>query len=203
MNQWRGSGRSSMLNLDCEHFQSRQQIEWLRWWRHMQEFPVWQSHFVPVSARLWGKQFLSFFCWARQPHEPSTLLYFYIFFLTVFNLAAAVLASCAECVWDVVNMSVLCTFFSFLFQFYLFFSFSQLSCKFWLYMPTRWLKYNFWLTWKMSICGKNYNAAIFSNTMNMINAKLSMMVVLIDLYPFIQLSVTLIVFQGHNSVKQF
>ena len=30
-----------------------------------------------------------------------------------------------------------------------------------------------------------------------------MMIVLTELYPFIPLSVTLTVFQGHNSVKQF
>ena len=36
--------------------------------------------------------------------------------------------------------------------------------------------------------------------MNIINFKLCMMVVLIELYPFIPLSVTLIVFQGDRSV---
>ena len=38
---------------------------------------------------------------------------------------------------------------------------------------------------KMSVCGRNFA------------------IVLIELYPFIPLSVTLIVFQGHSSVKQF
>ena len=36
----------------------------------------------------------------------------------------------------------------------------------------------------------------------MINVKLCMMVVLIELYPLIPLSVTLIAFQGHSSVKK-
>ena len=54
-----------------------------------------------------------------------------------------------------------------------------------------------------SVCGKHLNAAIFSDTINRINVKLRMMVVLIELYPFIPLSVTLVVFQGHSSVKQF
>ena len=44
---------------------------------------------------------------------------------------------------------------------------------------------------------------IFSDDMNMINVTVCMMVILIELYPFIPLSVTLIVFQGHSTVKQF
>ena len=48
---------------------------------------------------------------------------------------------------------------------------------------------------QVSICGKNFNFVIFSDTVNMINVKLCMMVVLIELYLFISLSVTLIVFQ--------
>ena len=56
---------------------------------------------------------------------------------------------------------------------------------------------------RLSGCGKNFNVAIFSDTINIINVKLCMMIVLIELYPFIILSVTLIVFQGHGSVKQF
>ena len=39
--------------------------------------------------------------------------------------------------------------------------------------------------------------------MNMISVKLCMMAVLIELYPSIPLSPTLIVFQGHGSAKQF
>ena len=52
----------------------------------------------------------------------------------------------------------------------------------------------------MALCGKNFNVAIFSDTIIMINVKLCMMVVLIELYPFIPLSATSIVFQGHSSV---
>ena len=47
------------------------------------------------------------------------------------------------------------------------------------------------------------NVVIFLDTINMINVKLCIMVVLIELYPFIPLSVTLIVFQGHSNVRQF
>ena len=36
----------------------------------------------------------------------------------------------------------------------------------------------------------------------MISVKLCLIVVPIELYPFIPLSVTLVVFQGHGSVKQ-
>ena len=50
--------------------------------------------------------------------------------------------------------------------------------------------------------GKDFHVAIFSDTINLINANLCMMVLLAELYPFIPLSVTLIVFQGHSSVKQ-
>ena len=56
---------------------------------------------------------------------------------------------------------------------------------------------------RVSVCGKNINVAIFSDTVNMIKDKLCVMVVLIELYPFIPLSVTLIVFQGLSSVEQF
>ena len=45
------------------------------------------------------------------------------------------------------------------------------------------------------ICGKSFNIVIFSDIINIINVKLCMMVVLIELCP-------LIVFQGHSSVKQ-
>ena len=58
------------------------------------------------------------------------------------------------------------------------------------------------LVGSLSVCGKNFNVAIFSVTIHMINVKLCMMVVLMELYPFIPLSVTLIVLQGHSSGKQ-
>ena len=54
----------------------------------------------------------------------------------------------------------------------------------------------------MSACNKNI-VAIFSDTIKMMNVKLGMIVVLNKLYPFIPLSVTLAVFQGRISVKQF
>ena len=38
-------------------------------------------------------------------------------------------------------------------------------------------------------CGKNFNAVIFSDTINVINVKLCMMVLLSELYLFISLSV--------------
>ena len=50
---------------------------------------------------------------------------------------------------------------------------------------------------------KNFNMGIYSDTINVIDIKLCMMVVLTELYPFMPLSVTLIVFQGHSSVNQF
>ena len=50
---------------------------------------------------------------------------------------------------------------------------------------------------------KNFNITVFSDTINIINVKLGRMVVLTELFPFIPLSITLIVFQGNNSVKQF
>ena len=56
---------------------------------------------------------------------------------------------------------------------------------------------------RVSVCGKNLNFASFSDTINMINVQLCVMVVLIELYPFIPLSVTLIIFQGHVVAKSF
>ena len=56
---------------------------------------------------------------------------------------------------------------------------------------------------QLSVCGKNLNIAIFSDTMNMINVKPWMVVILIELYPFTSPTVTVIIFQGHSSVKQF
>ena len=48
-----------------------------------------------------------------------------------------------------------------------------------------------------------WHVVIFSDAINMINVELCMIVVHMDLYLFIPLSMTLIVFQGHSSVKQF
>ena len=52
-----------------------------------------------------------------------------------------------------------------------------------------------WASWpagQLSICGKNFNIAIFSDTISVMNVKLCMMVVLMELCPFMLLSVTLI-----------
>ena len=51
----------------------------------------------------------------------------------------------------------------------------------------------------LSACGKNFNVAIFSDTVNVINVKLCMLVELIELYQLIAFAVTLIVFQSHLS----
>ena len=47
---------------------------------------------------------------------------------------------------------------------------------------------------RFSVCGKNFNVAILSDTIDTVYVRLRMVVVLIELYPFIPLSVTLIVF---------
>ena len=57
-----------------------------------------------------------------------------------------------------------------------------------------------WLN--VPVRGKNFNVEIFLDIIHMINVRLCMMVILIELYPFIPLSVTLIVCPGHSSVKQ-
>ena len=49
---------------------------------------------------------------------------------------------------------------------------------------------------------KNINIGIYSDTTKVINVKFCMMV-LIELYLFISLSVTMTIFQGHNHVEQF
>ena len=43
---------------------------------------------------------------------------------------------------------------------------------------------------RLSVCGENFNVAIISDTIDMTNVKLCMMVALIELYPFIPVSVT-------------
>ena len=51
--------------------------------------------------------------------------------------------------------------------------------------------------------GENFNVAIFSAAVKVINVKLCMMVLLVELYVFILHSMILTIFQGHSSVKQF
>ena len=55
---------------------------------------------------------------------------------------------------------------------------------------------------QVSVCGKNFNVAIFWDTIDIINVKLCMVVAFIEVYPFASFSVTLIAFQGHSSIKQ-
>ena len=50
---------------------------------------------------------------------------------------------------------------------------------------------------------KNFNIEIFSDTINVINVKRCMMVLLIELHVFIPLSVTWTIFESHSTVKQF
>ena len=50
---------------------------------------------------------------------------------------------------------------------------------------------------------KNFNIAVFSDTIIVINVQVCMMVLLTELYLFIPLSVTLTVFQGRTNVEQF
>ena len=75
---------------------------------------------------------------------------------------------------------------------------------------------DFWLAWKMWVyvkisvgpagrmivrCGKNLNVATFLDTINVINVKFYMMVLLPGLYLSTPLSVTMTIFQGHRSVN--
>ena len=48
---------------------------------------------------------------------------------------------------------------------------------------------------------ENFNIGIFSDTLKVINVKFCMMVIHIELYLLITLSVTLTLFQDHSSVK--
>ena len=51
---------------------------------------------------------------------------------------------------------------------------------------------------------ENFNIGDYLGTVNVINVKLCMMVLLIELYLFIPLSVTMTIFEGHSSsVEQF
>ena len=50
---------------------------------------------------------------------------------------------------------------------------------------------------------ENFNIGTYSDTINVINVKLCMMVLLIELYLFISLSVTLTILHGHSNVKLF
>ena len=49
---------------------------------------------------------------------------------------------------------------------------------------------------------KTFSIRIYTATINVISVKFCMMVLLIELYLFILLSVTLTIFQGHSIVEQ-
>ena len=49
----------------------------------------------------------------------------------------------------------------------------------------------------------DFNFVIFSDSINVINVKLCIMVLFIELYLFVPLLVTLTIFSDHTSVKQF
>ena len=55
----------------------------------------------------------------------------------------------------------------------------------------------------MSWLVENFKIRIFSDKINAINVKLSMVVLLTELYLFIPLSVNLTILQGHRIVKHF
>ena len=50
---------------------------------------------------------------------------------------------------------------------------------------------------------ENFNTGIFSDTTNVINVIVCMMVLLIELYLFTPLSVTLNTFRGYSNVEEF
>ena len=58
-------------------------------------------------------------------------------------------------------------------------------------------------SWKIVRMAKTFIVAIFLDTVNVINVKLFMMILLIELDLFIALSVTFVVFQGHSNFKKF
>ena len=50
---------------------------------------------------------------------------------------------------------------------------------------------------------KNFNTGIYTDTINVVNVKPCMMVLLMELYLFLAFSVTLTIYQGHSNVKHF
>ena len=62
-------------------------------------------------------------------------------------------------------------------------------------------RYNMFFISQVSGLVENFNIRIFSDTINVVNIKLCIMVLLIELYLFIPLSVTLTIFQGHRNVE--
>ena len=62
---------------------------------------------------------------------------------------------------------------------------------------------NMFVVGQVSGLVKKFNIWISSDTMNVINAKLCVVVPLIELYLFVPLSLTLTIFHGHSNVEQF
>ena len=54
---------------------------------------------------------------------------------------------------------------------------------------------------QVSLLVKNFNVGIYSYAKNVINLKLRIMVLLIELYMYIILAVTMTIFQGHSNVR--
>ena len=61
------------------------------------------------------------------------------------------------------------------------------------------------MVWVSPVLGlvEKVNVGIFLDAIGVINVKVCKMVLLIELYLFIPLSVTMTLFQGHRNVKQF
>ena len=62
---------------------------------------------------------------------------------------------------------------------------------------------NMFFVGQMSEIVENFNIRIYSDTINVVNVELCMMVLLIELYLFIPLSVALAILQGHSNVEHF
>ena len=59
------------------------------------------------------------------------------------------------------------------------------------------------LVGQVSAFVRSFHIGIFSDTINVINIKLCIIVLLIELYLYISISEMLTIYQGHSSVKQF
>ena len=69
--------------------------------------PVWWSHFVPVSVENRGKWFLGFFSWGRlSHHQQSSIMRFSS--SSFWTEQRLYFVSPAECVWELVRMSISC-----------------------------------------------------------------------------------------------
>ena len=56
---------------------------------------------------------------------------------------------------------------------------------------------------RVSDCVENFDVPFFWVTIDVVDLKLYLVVVLVELYLFMSLSVTLAICEGHSSVKQF